>query len=74
MGGINTNYISNITTQPMAAGALCHRCSSYRLVPSPPYIAPLLYVSNSILHVVCEVYLVNDLGMVIGYRIGYWSS
>ena len=45
--------------------------SSYRLAPSPPYMAPLLYVSSSILRVVCETYLVNNSGTVIGYRISY---
>ena len=39
-------------------------------------MAPLLYLSNSILCVVCATYLVkNDpgtvIGMVIGYRTGY---
>ena len=34
-------------------------------------MASLLYVSNAILNVVSEVYIVKDSGMVICYRIDY---
>ena len=36
------------------------------------YIAPLLYLSNSILRAVCKEYLVY--GSLIGYQIGYIGS
>ena len=34
-------------------------------------MTPLLYVSNSILRVVCEMYLVKESGTVIDYLMGH---